>query len=163
MGSLRDELLKAKLVSKKEAKKAKRTQRLQNRKRDSRSPDSQNHENQATFEKEVAEKAARSRQFEAVQRQENEEKSRIFRLRDIVVNSEVQAGISGNRKFYFVNSLQRIPCMEISPQAAGDLQKGRLAIVGTPGEGKEVIRIISRSGAVKLSEEAPEYVLFFNR
>ncbi len=162
MGSLRDELLKAKLVTEKQAKKAKKEQHLERKRIGSSAVIAQEQEQRVNFQAHIEQKAEEDRIIMVQRQKEMQEKSRSARLRDIILNAQVKTGISGSYRFYFVSRDQRIPYMDISNQLAEDLQTGKAAIVETPGERRELFRIINRDGALKLKQDAPEYILFFN-
>jgi len=162
MGDLREQLLKAKLISQKQAKKAKREKQLEKKKL---SPDTLESKQQAkkdVYQNLKLKKADADRKREEQKRKEIQRKNSAARLRDIVMNSEIRKGRTGNYRFYFVARNSRIPFIEISQRLAEELQNGHAAIVETPGETSEIFRVIRKESALKLKLEAPEYVLFFN-
>jgi len=94
-------------------------------------------------------------------KRETEEKEIIHRLKDILLNAEISD--AGPRTFYFVTRENRISCLNISVSLAQKLQKGQAAIVETPGEPREIFRVVSRDGVLKLQGDGNDCIRFFNR
>jgi len=163
MGSLRDELLKAKIITKKQAKKAKLKDRLEKKKLSLDEIEVTKRRKQEEFERSRLETAEINRKQAKKDKTNQSEKERVSRLRNIILNAEIFKDVHGPRRFYFIASDSKIPCKEISVGISKDLEQGNAAIVETPGETREVFRIITREGAMKLQQEGNEFIRFFNR
>jgi hypothetical protein len=162
MGSLRDELLKAKIISKKDAQKAVHEERQKRKDLGVNALEKEQQTRSIEFRKEMIEKSAIDRQREMERAQKESPAESPARLRSIVLKGELPGSKSGSVKYYFVARDGRIPFFEVSPAIASGLETGKYAIVETPAQEMEVFRIITRESAIRLREAAPEYIRTFN-
>ena len=155
--SLRDQLLKAGVASKKDVARVER-QKKQDRKR------KQGHrkrKNQLEREAEAAEKAARAAELErlAAERSEREaqreERERELRVRNLIRGNAVRT--RGPQSFWVKRPSGRLARLSVAPRVAMTLRCGELGIAGLDGEPV----IVARRAIDTLLDIAPEAVWFF--
>ena len=164
MGSLRDELLKAKLLSEKDVQRLKHEQRVEKKTLGREGLELKKASEAAERKREEAERRERDRKRE-LERQETRAREELrFKLRDLALSGQLRDGIAGTRRFYFVARNGRIPFLEVSQEAGKDLEDGRLAVVEVPAKaGPTQHVLVPREIAERMAALEPESVRFLNR
>ena len=170
MQNLRDKLLKAGKISKKQKRQGDQNTRQRRKKRQKQGAPSAAEEaeakRQALYEAQLAEQQARDLALEAERRKEREAKERILRSRHII-DSYSQRLRSGRRRWYFVASDNHIRYITIRDSDAWLLEEGRLAIVERLDDQREddaqTYQVVPRDTAEVLWEMNDAYVRFWNR
>jgi uncharacterized protein YaiL (DUF2058 family) len=162
MGGLRDELLKAKLISSKAAKKAARENQLKRKEIGKTALENEKHERDAEYSKWLAEKQGQDKQRE-LQRRETEKTSiRLHQLRDIIRNGIIVPKRPRNNKFYFIAPDGSIPYLTVSADEIEVLVQGEAAIVQMPSDSTQNYILINRDAARKIKREGSEFIMVFN-
>ncbi|MBN1551630.1 DUF2058 family protein [bacterium] len=159
MGSLRDELLKAKFITKKEAKKAKREAREKQKQHGPESTEMQQYRKSRNYKEDLLAKADLDRQMEKKRQEEHEEPEKTHRLNHIIQSGRIVEGRNGKYRFHYVTRTGHIPFIEVTPQLSLLLEHGDAAIVEYPDETK--VEIISRDAARKINLLDSRRIRFF--
>jgi uncharacterized protein YaiL (DUF2058 family) len=159
MGSLQEELMKARLVDKKQRKKAAHEKRVHQSKVGREGLEEEKRERERRQRERQQEKKARDRKLEAERRKTREAVSSENRLRSLVDGAMLQ-GTGGPRRFCFVNRRNRVPFVEVSDDAAARLVRGELAIVETEDG---AVGLVPARAAREIAELDAETVRFWNR
>ncbi|RME03139.1 MAG: DUF2058 family protein [Planctomycetota bacterium] len=158
MGSWQEELLKAKLITKKQLKKNLRAKRAE----DSASSDqaqeglrAKGAEDKTT--KESAQGSPSSPPATASTALGKVDFPELVKL----VQQHRLKNIDGGRQFYFVNSKGVVRYIWVSPEIEGKLEAGELAIVELEERGE--VRLVPKKIAKKILSYYPDIVCFFNK
>jgi uncharacterized protein len=163
MQTLKDQLLKARLVNKKQARKVEHEERERRQKL-----------GRVAIERE---KALRREELEEKERRRKEEQQRLnqlrkeeaaargglARVRSLVLGSSLLKHGFGTESFHFVASNGSLPCLEVSREMAARLETGKAAIVELPGECFPEFFIVPPDVAEQVRQAAPEAIRFWNR
>lgn len=163
MQDLRDKLLKAGAISKKEARDARlelRKQRKKGRAGHEETAEKQQEQRQR-FEEKKAQEAREAREREAERTRQRERHEAEERLRNIT-EQHVWQRYSGERPFHFVDQHKRVRRLFIGDKTAEELIAGRLGIVAAPYDAERDYRLLKTEGLARLEQEAPERILFWN-
>lgn len=171
MQNLRDKLLKAGKVSKKQKRQADHNAR----KKRQRKGRSQGHlqaqeaeaQRQAIYEAKLAEQRARDQAIEAERRKEREARERLLRIKHIIDYYSVPLR-RGPRTWCFMDRDGLIRRMQVRPADAWRIERGQLAIVQLPDTGpdddvSDAFAVVPRDTALDLWGIDPDTVRFFNR
>lgn len=161
MGSLKDQLRKANLISKKKAKQLAHEQRVKRKKlgKDGLQAEQEKLEEARKLEQQRARKRAKER--EAALRKQREEREQHARLRDLVKNAYLSK-FGGPRRFFFVTRDRKVPYLEVSDDMGRRLESGRCAIVEAPSDLPDDFAIVPRDVAEKIQAIDRRAVLFLN-
>lgn len=170
MQNLRDKLLKAGKVSKKQKRQADQNTRQRRKKRQKkgdRPPEEEAEaKRKALYEAQLAEQQARDLALEEERRKEREAKERVLRSRHII-DYYGQRLRKGRRRWNFVASDRKIRFITIRDSDAWLLEEGRLAIVERLDDQREddaeTYQVVPRETAEVLWEMDDAYVRFWNR
>jgi uncharacterized protein len=163
MSDIREQLLKAGLVSAKQVRQAKHQERV--------------HRKEVGQEGLEAEKASREKAIlaeeEERRRQDRElEEARMARLAEDeaarALTGSIQAGwirdaTGGNRRFYFVTEGVRITYLDLNDQAVRRLLSGSAAIVVTLGAARGEFCVVDGTTAAGLARDHAEVLRYWNR
>ena len=127
--SLKDELLKAKLISKKQLKKIEHEKRIAKTKLGTEGVAQKKEEREAELAAKIKAQKEKNKQQAKLKKEELVEKEKIARIKSFVRNAVRPENRRGNRKFYFVASDKKIPYLTVSDDIAVNLETGRLAII----------------------------------
>lgn len=157
--SLKDELLKAKVISKKEVNKIEHEQRVERKKIGAEAIKQQEIERHQEIEKKMQEQRQQNRE---IAKQQTQEKQGL-RAEEIVKAGQIDE--HGNRKFYFVARNCKIPHLSISDTMAEKIERGAVAIVEMPSTngGLAEFYIVNRQSAERLLEIDANLVRVFNK
>ena len=163
MQNLRDKLLKAGAVSKKEARDA-RTEARQQRKKGRAGQQQSAEEAQAQkrrFEDKQAQEAREAREREAERARAREAHEAETRLRNIT-EQHLWSRYEGDNPFHFVDQHKRIRRFFVGDKTKDALLVGRVGIVAAPYDRERDYRLLEAEGMTRLDKEAPERILFWN-
>jgi uncharacterized protein YaiL (DUF2058 family) len=163
LSDLREQMLKAGLVSGKQVRQAKHQERV--------------HRKDVGPEGIEAERAAADREFLARQeemrlrdreREETRRRSQAAQEQILALQSRIRAGwireaTSGNKRFFFVVDGGRITYLDLSDEAARRLSFGRAAVVDGHGAVRGEYCVVDPKTALALSRDHPELIRFWNR
>ena len=159
MGSLQEELMKARLVDKKQRKKAAHEKRVHQSKvgRDGLENEKQEKERQRQDQAEA--KRIKDRELDAQRQMALEQAGGENRLQSLISGSLLKGGTGGPRRFCYVNRNNRVPFLEVSDDVARRLTRGELAIIETE-DGK--VGLVPGTAAKEIAELESEIVRFWN-
>ncbi len=161
MGSLKDQLRKANLLSKKKAKQLAHKQRVKRKKLGKDGLQAEQDALEAQRKAEKARERQRAREREAEARRQREEREARARLSDLVKNGRI-AGYRGSRRFFFITRDRKVPFLDLSDELGRKLEAGRCAIVeAAPGMPEEFC-VVERDVADRMREIDRKAVLFLN-
>lgn len=160
MGSLQEELMKARLVDKKQRKKAAHEKRVHQSKVGQEGLEKEKLEKERRRQAEAEAKRLKDRELDAQRQQAREAAGGDSRLRSLISGAMLQGGIGGSRRFCYVNRNNRIPFLEVSDDVARRLVRGELAIIETE-EGK--VGLVPGQAAREIAELDSEIIRFWNR
>lgn len=168
MHNLRDKLLKAGKVSKKQKRNADQQQRQRRTKRKKKGPSTEETDAQrdAIYHAKLAEQQARDRALEEERRKEREAREAVLRSRHIIDYYGLNLR-PGKRRWHFVASDHHIKYIDIRDSDAWMLEEGRMAIVERIDDQREndaeTFQVVPRETAEVLWEMNDAYVRFWNR
>ena len=163
MKNLKDQLLKAKLVSKKQVRKVEHQERERQKKLGRKGvQEEKEHLRKEREEKERLRKAEQQRQSQ-IRKQEEEALMARQRIAGLVAGANLLESGAGPRRFHFVASDGSIPYLELSDDLVARLEKGTAAIVEL-SEGEEPrIFVVPPDVAKQLNLIDTDAVRFWNR
>ncbi len=162
MQSLRDQLLKAGIVNRKQKEVGDREARTEARRAGAKALEADARDRQAAFEAREAERRQRDRQREREAAARQDARDRGRQCRAIAESGAVREGRGGPRRFHFVARSGRIPYLRVSEEMARDLEQGRYAIAETSEGPVERFDIVARVTAERLVGIDAETVRFWN-
>ncbi|MBN1297150.1 DUF2058 family protein [bacterium] len=161
MGDLKDQLLKAGLIDKTQARDVRREQRRERQEKGVRALENAAREKEAEFRNLREMEARQERERARRQREVEEADERVAQLDQVIENGRVFRDVSGSVKFYFIARSGVIPCLEVSSGAADALRNGTLAIVEKPSSTGKQFVLVNRESALRIKQDAPERIRFF--
>lgn len=163
MSNLRDQLLKAGLVSAKQVKQAAHQDRVHRKEvgHEGLEAERQAREDAQREEQEAKRIADRERAEEQKRAQAEEAKRNAVRMR--IQNGWIKDATAGDRRFFFVASEQRITYLDLNERAQRRLQSGGAAIVETRGVVRGEHCVIDAASAEALAVDHAELIRFWNR
>jgi len=156
--SLKDELLKAKLINKKQLKKIEHEQRVERSKNGHEKTKQKQQQTIQQIQEKQNQQKQKDQELAQLKNKELQEKEHNARIQDILTRGKIDI-THGNRKFYFVTQNKKISCLLLHDMQAEKIEKGDLAIIEHPFN---EFYIIQRTNAQKLQTFAPEIVRFLN-
>jgi uncharacterized protein YaiL (DUF2058 family) len=178
MQDLRDKLLKAGLVDKKQAREARTDSRRDRRKKGGkRAADQHQQEQQQRFESKLADQRVRDRERQAKLNREHVEREEESRIRDFIrahtltfkikpkLKKQDRAEAEAERPFYFIGRDGRIRRFYPGYELAHQLGLGRVAIVEADphdGQGRD-FALVDATSALRLEELDAGRILFWNK
>lgn len=164
MQNLRDKLLKAGKINKKQKKRADHNQRQQRRKKKKGPQQNPELQRQQAYEAQLEAKRAKDRELEEIRRQERAHKETELRIQYIVDHYSIRMK-KGNHRWYYVARSGKILYFPLHPSIAAGLEYGRYSIVERPRAKDEdhAHAIVSRDAADMIWGIDTECVRFLNR
>jgi uncharacterized protein YaiL (DUF2058 family) len=163
VADLRDQLLKAGLVSK-QAKHAADTDARKQRKQRSREESiSEARQKARQFEEQRSRQALENREREARRQTTRLEEARRRQVRSLAGSWAIREARPGPRRWCFVTRDGRIRWFDVSAWVGWQLEVGNLAIVERPGDDDEPHAIVPRTVAERIVALDPDFVRFWNR
>ncbi|NUN13886.1 MAG: DUF2058 family protein [Myxococcales bacterium] len=164
MKNLRDQLLKAGLVSKKEVAKAGQQVRQERKEQGLKASDAaaqKEAERIERYERLLAEQRAKDKELEMQQLGLQQAKDRVHRLRNLVSTQAVTPR-GGDRRFHYVASDRVIRYLQVPDSVGRDLERGALGIVADVGSGRvRPVFLVPKAVVEQVQAEFPNDVLFF--
>lgn len=169
MGSLRDEMLKAGLVSKKDAKRAAHTQRVETKETGREEIERRAAAERAAIAKQVEAQRELDRVAAAQAKAEQDAKEQAISAQarfTAQIESALREGRvehwDGPRAYYFTVREREIEFLNVSDDASRRLSEGKAAIIRTP-DPKAPYTLLHAGAAEKLAEVAPERIVCWHR
>lgn len=153
--SLRDQLLKAGLVSEKQAKQAGKQKQKQQRLVHKGQAEKDESARLAALQAK-AEKAARDQELNRQQQEKAEQKARAAQVKQLIEGSRLPK-IGGEDYYNFVDD-KKVKRLAVNPMLRDKLARGSLAIVRHDG-GYE---LLPREAALKVREREPQRIILLN-
>ena len=156
--SLREQLLKAGLVDKKQVSKAKHDKRISNQKpKGQKQPVAQPVEDSVTKEERLA-YAERNRELNRLRELERKKRENVAQVKQLIKDNKLTLKEQDDDEpFYFVVG-KKVKKMFLSQKISNDLTNGRLAIANLDGR----FEIIPENAARQIAERNPKTLVFFN-
>jgi uncharacterized protein YaiL (DUF2058 family) len=163
MQNLRDQLLKAGMVTKGQK------QQVEQQKRQQRKQHKPGHLEEAvqtqqrqTYEAKLEAQRADDRERAAAQRALLEAREKRLQIRHIIDYWKILPDATGKRRWYFPTRRNTIAYLYVSEPLATQLSSGDLAIVECPEETDVPFALIDREAAELIARVDPLYVRFYN-
>lgn len=169
MQDLRDKLLNAGLVDKKQAREAKTEERRKKKKKKKRKKKDRGQgpgeldAQQQRYQEKMDQQAAGAREL---QQKLNEDKARqeaLDRIRNLIRSGAEERILGNDRSFCFVGPDRRIRKLTTTAEIAEGLTSGALAIVECDDDPARDYRVVRRDTAERLAELDEARILFWNR
>lgn len=160
MQNLRDKLLKAGLVDKKQKQQADTTDRRDKKQKGAEAQALEEAQRARQFAAEQEQKAEAQRQAETSRAAERAEHEQDNRIRNICDRWALRMNKPGQRRFHFVKESRHIGHLLVNDSICDDLLIGALAIVARPGE-DEAHLLLPAEPAEKIFELAPGAIRFW--
>lgn len=156
--SLRDQLLKAGLVDKKQVSKAKHDKRISNKRpKGQKQPVAQPKEDSVTREERLA-YAERNRELNRLRELERKKRESIAQVKQLIKDNRLTLKErDDDEPFYFVVG-KKVKKMFLPEKMSNDLTNGRLAIANLDGR----FEIITENAARQIAERNQKALVFFN-
>lgn len=168
MADMREALLKAGLVSKKDTKQARHQERVHRKEVGREGVEQERRERDAAFQSEQAEKRRQDQERASAQREQEMEASRAASATSshgqlqALIRSGVQTHAhGGNRRFFFIVEDGRITFLDLTDSGVRALQDRRAAIVDAMGARSETYCVVDEATASALRERDPLVVKFW--
>jgi uncharacterized protein YaiL (DUF2058 family) len=162
--SIKDELMKAKLINKKQIRQIEHEERLEKTKLGKEGVQEKRQEQKRSIDKLQEEKREKDQQQARVENQEKQGKEKKSRIEDIVKQGRAMEGGRGSKKFYFVSRSGKIYFLSVSDNMIEKLERGGAAIVEI-GEGpyKNDFVVVNTPAATQLQSLDPTMICFWQR
>ena len=163
MQDLKSQLLKAKLVNKKQVRRSEHQDRLRRKKVGREGIQEEKRLRQQEQEEKARQRRIAQQEENERRKQEAEQRSAQRSVDDLLAGARVLDPGFGSRRFHFVASDGTIPCLEMSEEMAIRLERGTAAIVEVSRDGERRFLLVTSDVAGMLLKEAPETVRLWNR
>ena len=162
--SLREELLKAKLINKKQLKKIEHEERLEKKQLGREGVKQKEEKRFAEIEQKLLEQRKKDKELAKEQQKEEQEKQKISQISDIILQNRLSDKSAGNNKFYFVAANGKMPFLLLSDSVCEKLERGQAAIVEWKIEqSNDDFFIVDHDCINKLRCLSPDIVRFCNK
>jgi uncharacterized protein YaiL (DUF2058 family) len=162
MQNLRDQLLKAGMVTKEQKQRTDLEKRRQRKQHGKGQRDDTPQAQRQAYEAKLAAQRAADRERAAAQRAASEAKEKRLQIRHIIEYWKVPEDSAGTRRWYFVTRDRTIRHLYVSAPLAERLEAGALAIVERPDEQETSYVLIEHEAAEQIGRLDPQYVRFHN-
>lgn len=159
MGSLQEELMKARLVDKKQRKKAAHEKRVHKSAVGQEGLEKERLENERQRLAQAEEKRLKDQTLDAERQKARDAADDENRLPALISGALLKGGTGGPRRFCYVNRRNRVPFLEVNDDVARRLTRGELAIIETE-DGK--VGLVPGAAAREIAELDKEIVRFWN-
>jgi uncharacterized protein YaiL (DUF2058 family) len=163
MPSLRDQLLRAGVITKEQKRQVDQEERRERKKLQKGQAEevAQARQRQA-YEARLEAQRAADQQRAAAQRTQLEVWEQRLQIRHIIDYWQTPPEPAGTRRWYFVTRSNTIKYLDVSEPTASQLSRGALAIVEHPEEPDTPYVLIDREAATLIARIDPQYVRFYN-
>ncbi len=163
MGSLFDELKKAKLIDKKKAKQLAHESRVAKKKNGGgRAEDLENQKKRNAFEEKRRKEGEKKRKEALDLRRDQEKAAEIAALKQQIRSKALGEEVRGDRRFYFVDEDGFVPFIGVNHSVAVRLEAGELGIVRDPQAKTLTHCLVPRKVALRCRQLVPEWCRFLN-
>jgi uncharacterized protein YaiL (DUF2058 family) len=165
MQNLRDKLLKAGAVSKKQARKA-RTETRQTRKKGRKGQEQADQlaqQRRDAYAAEQAKQAKEARERADEQKREQEHRALNAHLRQLTERHSLPRHTGQDAPFHFIGPTGFIRRFHTRFEILDELISGALGVVSLPGDVPRDYRVVRAEGLSRLAELAPHRILFWNQ
>jgi uncharacterized protein YaiL (DUF2058 family) len=163
VSDLREQMLKAGLVSGKQVRQAKHEERVHRKEVGREGIEAERAAADRAFQARQEEKRLRDREREEARRRSQAAEERVLALQTRIRAGWIREATAGGKRFFFVVDGGRITYLDLSDDAARRLQLGRAAVA----DGRGIVRgeycVVDAGTALSLSRDHPEVILFWNR
>ncbi|MGK0360184.1 MAG: hypothetical protein ACI9U2_002497 [Bradymonadia bacterium] len=159
MSSLRDQLLKSGLVSKKQARQSQHKRRVEKTEKGGAALEAEKAAQTAAVAAQRAEQRAADKAREASRNVGKDAQDLQNRVAQIVSGGRARVDDRGNRRFYFETRDARVVYLALSEQQNTDLAEGRMGIVESRA-GK--VTVVDRDTAQRVAELDSDWIRRFN-
>ncbi len=163
MDSLKDQLLKTKLVNKKQLRRLEHEKRVKQKELGRDGVQAEKDLRRQELKKKEELKQAEQKKQNQLRLKAEEEIKAQQRIDELVAGANVLESAFGPRRFYFVDSIGKIPFLEVSEAIAARLEKGDLAIVEIREGRHPGFFLVSAGVAARLKQLDSETVRFWNQ
>lgn len=153
-------MLKAGLVSAKQATDVERKQRAQRKAQGARKSQREADARRKRQEGEAARRAEADRRKSLVKRTDAEEKELALRVGQIADSNKADVKFGGRRRWYYVSRQNKVPSVELSDTAAERLESGDCALVECPAGH---LRLVTAKGARRIAELDRRWLVVWKR
>lgn len=163
--SLKDELLKANLISKKQIKQIEHEQRVEHKKLGREGVQEKKQQQQRVIEEQRKEKKTRDQQQAKAENEVRSDKEKQTRIEEVIRQGKIQQGVSGNRKFYFVWRGSKIFFISVNDSFIEKLERGGAAIVEQIQQPSGYVDfvVVNQQAAIQLLALQPDIVCFYQQ
>lgn len=159
--SLKDELLKAKLISKEQIKRLEHEERVERSKLGKEGIQEKKRHESKDIEEKQRQKKVSDQELAKQENVKREEKEKNKRVDEIIQQGALREGVYGNRRFYFVARNGKIPFLLLSEGMVEKLEHGGAAIVESDKEHGSEFVTVNAGTALQLQNLQPDLVRFF--
>ncbi len=163
MSDLREQLLKAGLVSSRQVRQAKHDDRVHRKEVGLEGLQEERAAQQRAAEERLEAKRRADREREEERRRRELEQQRAEVLRSRIRGGWIREATAGAKRFFFVLEGGRITYLDLNDGAARRLLGGSAAIVDTTGAVRGEFCVIDGHAAQSLAREHPEIIRYWNR
>ena len=163
MSNLRDQLLKAGLVSAKQAKQAAHQERVHRKEVGHEAIEAERRMREEAHRRDAEEKKQHDRAVEEARRAEQVEAAKRDAVKLRIQGGWIKDATAGDRRFFFVAQGERITFLDLNERAMKRLQQGGAAIVETCGVVRGEHCVIEATAAEALESDHREIIRFWNR
>ena len=159
MSSLRDQLLQAGLVSKKQARQSQHKRRVEKTEKGADTLEAEKAAQTAAIAAKLAEQRAADKAREADRNAGKDAHDLQHRVAQIVAGGRARIDDRGNRRFYFETRDGRVVYLAMSEPQTADLAEGRMGVVESRA-GK--VTVVDRETAQRVAELDSDWIRRFN-
>ncbi len=162
MGTLRDQLLRAGLVTKKQKEHQERRARKRAKKKRKGHVDAEEAARLAALEEERRRREEEQARRVEEERRAREEHERRVQVKNLIARQRPMDVRQGRRRFHYPTRDGRIGWLWMTDTMAHLLEVGEAAIVEDPFGGGDPIRVVDKDTAARLVEVGPDWIRFWN-
>jgi len=163
MQSLRNQLLRAGVITKEQNQQVEQEARRERKKhKKGHTEDAVQAQQRQTYEARLEAQRAADRHRSAAQRAELEAREKHLQLQHIIDYWQASAEPAGTRRWYFTTRSNIITYLYVSEPTAAQLSRGALAIVEHPEEREMPYILIDHEAAALIARIDAQYVRFYN-
>ena len=163
MPSLRDQLLRAGVITKEQKHQVEQEERRERKKHQKgQAEDAAQIQQQQAYEARLEAQRAADQQRAAAQRLQLEAREKRLQIRQVIDYWKMPTEPAGTRRWYFTTRGNTIEHLYVSEPTATQLSRGVLAIVEHPEEADMPYVLIDQEAAALIARIDPQYVRFHN-
>jgi uncharacterized protein YaiL (DUF2058 family) len=163
VSDLREQMLKAGLVSGKQVRQAKHQERVHRKEVGREGLEAERAAADQAFLARQEEKRLRDREREEARRRSQAVEERVLALQSRIRAGWIREATAGSKRFFFVVDGGRITYLDLSDDAVRRLQFGRAAVMDGHGVARGEYCLVDAATALSISHDHPELIRFWNR